>query len=159
TQAAGKLQITDAGFSPIAVDGFEKVLVVPANGADTVTVNGDLTPAGVQTLTVNLAEDSTSLDTVNVNLLDNTQDTLVLSGANAPSVASNQQTAQPAQGMRMGGNSSSLVPTTTAAWAARQTMVISAPGSTDQVNVNTLGGNDVVTVPSLVAPATIDLGA
>src|SRR5262249_17527225 len=39
-----RLQIARAGLGAVTIDGFEKVLVVPADGADTVNVVGDLRP-------------------------------------------------------------------------------------------------------------------
>ena len=149
---AGKLQISDVGFNPITVTGVENVKVVPGESADIVNVVGDLTSVSVQTLTVDLVESSQSADTVNVTL-SSMDDILTLSGAMAPAIPTSQQVGSAIHAITPSGS----VATTTAGWTQRQTTVIATTDVFDTVNVDALGGNNNVMIPSLLVKTHLNV--
>lgn len=153
TNQMSSLKIAQTGVGSVLADGFEDVLLIPAEGADTVNLIGNLTPTGLETFTVSLVEGTPSIDRVTVTLLA-TDDTVTLSGASVLSVATNQRSASGA----IFAAPTVSVPTSTIDWMGRQTSVISAADSSDLITVRTLAGIDNVLIPSLVANARIETG-
>lgn len=148
------LVIQDGSGSSINASTFEKLFVVPADGNDTVTLNGNLRAIGLDTITVNLAENGQATDIVTVNLLDSI-DILTLTGSDAPLPNTNKKLISATTEVHSLPN----VPTTTATWSQGQNTVVAGTGANDRIIFNTFNGADTINVNSLVANVTVDGGA
>ncbi|MFN6151862.1 MAG: hypothetical protein ACK5BP_18035, partial [Planctomyces sp.] len=149
---SGRLKIVRGTSGTMYASGFEDVVVTPEEGADSVTLVGDLRDAGILSISVNLMEgDERSPDTVTGSLLNSADNLRISAGQESP-VLSKQYGFNPEHGVDF------TVSTSTMLWSEGNTTSISDSDPSDRTTINTLGGNDNVVIQSVVMGTTIDGG-
>ncbi|MFN9236810.1 MAG: calcium-binding protein, partial [Planctomyces sp.] len=96
---SGRLKIVRGTSGTLSASGFEDVVVTPEEGADSVTLVGDLRDAGILSISVNLMEgDERSPDTVTGSLLNSADNLRISAGQESP-VLSKQYGFNPEHGV------------------------------------------------------------